>query len=395
LVSKEAAVKRFATSKKQASDAIKTGRRVRIVHVTEPLTFMPQEAAPATMAEYLGWLARVAPGQTDSALAAMSQNYPRADPVFVVAPNGCVGVEPVLTPAMQKALQRPAGLRRFLGQGRAGIRRFSGTRADEAYIFGRNMIDQHSLTGKRIALIGCGAVGSFLAAMLAHAGAGSGGGSLLLLDNQRLEPGNVGRHFLGPIHVGEYKAPALEDELVRSFPGANISGTTTEAIAYLGNVLHHDLVIDATGEEALSIAINEQIVGAKRRGDTVADALYVRLFGNGAAAQSLLVCDVEHACFKCLRPAIGQPARFDPMRTDAAIVGRVANCGEGAFVPYAVSAPNAAASLALQSVLEWNSKTVEHRLRTLRIDPKSTNDVPPKNPQRSESCPCCAEAPAA
>ncbi len=100
--------------------------------------------------------------------------------------------------------------------------------------------------------------------MLVHAGAGSGEGSLLLLDNQVLQPGNVGRHFLGASHIGEFKAPALKDELIRFFPGSNLLATKAEAVAHLENVMGYDLLIDATGEEALSIAINERVVREKK-----------------------------------------------------------------------------------------------------------------------------------
>jgi molybdopterin/thiamine biosynthesis adenylyltransferase len=391
LVSDTTALRRFVKKPSDAAEVLRSATKCHVIHVPTPLTFAEGETFPATVAMFVRWLARVAP-QALGIIGRMAEHFPAVTPIFVVASNGCVGVEPDLTPAMRKGLQRREGLVRLLQRGLVAVKRFSGTRADEAFMFGRNLMSHPALLGKRIALLGCGAIGSHLASMLVHSGAGFGGGSLLLLDNQVLQPGNVGRHFLGPTRVGEFKSVALKDELGHRFPGGSFVATTTDAIACFDNLSNYDLVIDATGEEAVSIAVNEWSVGLKRSGRGP-DALYVRLFGNGAAAQSLLYIGSDHACFKCLRPLLGEPARYDPMRKEQTLVQQVATCGEGAFVPYAVSAPAIAAGLALQAALEWNSGNPEYRLRTLRIDPKSTNDVSPKNPTRSERCPCCAAAP--
>lgn len=388
LISETTALRRFAKKPADVAEALRSGRKSQVIHVPTPLTFAEGETFPATVDMFVRWLARVAP-QASGIIDRMAEHFPAVTPIFVVATNGCVGVEPDLTPTMRKGLQRREGLVWLLQHSAVAVKRFSGTRADEAFLFGRNLMSHPALLGKRIALLGCGAIGSHLAGMLVHSGAGFGGGSLLLLDNQILQPGNVGRHFLGPTRIGEFKSSALKDELGHLFPGGSFVATTTEAVAFIGNLSNYDLVIDATGEEALSIAVNEWAVGLKRSGHGP-DVLYVRLFGNGAAAQSLLYTGSDQACFKCLRPALGEPARYDPMRKEQALVQHVAACGEGAFVPYAVSAPAIAAGLALQAALEWNGGNPEYRLRTLRIDPKSTNDVGPKNPTRSERCPCCA-----
>ena len=361
----------------------------QVYRASEFLSFGQKQKPPQTLTEFLDWFERSVPGQRDAALDTMVNDYPDLTAIFVVAKNGCVGISVDLPLKLREGLQRRQGLRHYLSHNDIAVTRYSGTRIDEHFLYGRNMIEA-PLLKKRIALIGCGAIGGHLAKLLLHTGAGHGGGTLLLLDTEVLAPGNVGRHFLGPTHIGEFKALAVREELLRMFPDAVVQATTEEAITYFSNLWGYDLLIDATGEEALSIAINARLVGRRLQSSDSPDALYVRLFGNGAAAQALMVDGSKNACFKCLRPDMSQPARYDPMRPDAPIIQQVATCGEGLFTPYAISAPGIAAALALQSVLDWNSGKAQYHLRTARIDHDSTVDVAPKNPPRSKQCPSCA-----
>ena len=62
------------------------------------------------------------------------------------------------------------------------------------------------LAGASAAVIGCGAVGSFLAEILAR----SGVGRIVLVDDDRLMPGNCVRHLAGPRHVPQFKVDAIE-----------------------------------------------------------------------------------------------------------------------------------------------------------------------------------------
>jgi molybdopterin/thiamine biosynthesis adenylyltransferase len=58
----------------------------------------------------------------------------------------------------------------------------------------------------KVAIIGCGAAGSFLAEMLARSGAGV----LALVDPERLMPGNCVRHLAGPEYVPQFKVDAVK-----------------------------------------------------------------------------------------------------------------------------------------------------------------------------------------
>lgn len=63
---------------------------------------------------------------------------------------------------------------------------------------------------RRVAIVGCGAVGSFTAELLAR----SSIGHLDLVDPQRLRPGNCVRHLADKRHVSKYKVTAVRDVLV-------------------------------------------------------------------------------------------------------------------------------------------------------------------------------------
>lgn len=55
-------------------------------------------------------------------------------------------------------------------------------RMDDKYVAERNVPEGPTLAGKRVALIGCGTIGGFLAELLVKAGAGLNDGDLALID---------------------------------------------------------------------------------------------------------------------------------------------------------------------------------------------------------------------
>jgi hypothetical protein len=105
-----------------------------------------------------------------------------------------------------------------------------------------------NLAGKRVAVVGCGAVGSFLADALARAGVGS----LTLQDGDVLRPGNLVRHLADDRHVGLSKAESVRAVIQERGQGAPDMTVVSrslllpdEAVELLGD---HDLVIDATAD---------------------------------------------------------------------------------------------------------------------------------------------------
>jgi molybdopterin/thiamine biosynthesis adenylyltransferase len=194
------------------------------------------------------------------------------------------------------------------------VERYVGFPVDAKFLYERNLGDQRSLAGRKIALIGCGTIGGFLAAYLAQSGAGTLGGLLALFDRDVLMPSNLGRHLLGMPYLNRNKAVACADYIRSQFPHVDVEGHGGDALEKLAMLSNYDLVIDATGEEALSIALNHHAV---RRRPDFPPTLFVWIAGNGGAAQAILCDGPDHACFKCQKPELAGPPRHRILRPEA------------------------------------------------------------------------------
>lgn len=129
--------------------------------------------------------------------------------------------------------------------------------------------------------------GDYLARALVQLGAGQGA-ELLLIDHDSLEPENLGRHVLGAQHLSRNKATALADQLCSDFPDADLEGLNLRAQSAFDRLLGYDLVVDATGDEQFSDALNAFSLAKHKDGDRFPPTLFAMLFGNGLAAQTYL-----------------------------------------------------------------------------------------------------------
>jgi len=106
-----------------------------------------------------------------------------------------------------------------------------------------------TLNKKTVAIVGVGAVGSFLADMLARAGIGR----LHLVDHDLLRPGNCIRHLAGYGAIGEAKTLAVRDVLVERELMDPDAIVTTESMLDSGLAVDllekADVVIDATADD--------------------------------------------------------------------------------------------------------------------------------------------------
>ena len=101
------------------------------------------------------------------------------------------------------------------------IVRVAPTQIDDAYLLSRGHDRGTVLMGKRVALIGAGAIGSYLAPALVRLGAGVGDrGKLRIVDPDEFRAENVGRHSLGLTDIFRNKVEALRDAVIRSWPAA-------------------------------------------------------------------------------------------------------------------------------------------------------------------------------
>lgn len=251
-------------------------------------------------------------------------------------------------------------------------------RIDDRYIAERNIPGKKTLAAKRIALVGCGTIGGYLADMLVKAGAGTSGGQLTLVDSQALEPQNLGRHRLGFTNLLGNKAQELAREFERSAPGATVRALPVDVkLAQLGKL---DLLIDATGEEALGHWLSSTYVATTQM-------LSVWIDGPGTAVRALLRNSSNGACFRCLCDA---NRRGELMPVKGGVPMQLAGQGcEGLYVPFPASVSVQAASLAASMVSDWANDVTSPALRTRVLEPGFELATPDCDPPRGEDCPAC------
>ncbi len=347
------------------------------------------EPLPDTIKEFFSWvsawdatLSRDIQGRLGS-----DKEYLSAD-VCVIAistPSGRLGVALPLDRKHRLGYKKtPSHYRQYL-HGAGGIARIMRLQFDDigaTYIHSRNL-EFPSLEGRRVTLIGCGAIGGYLAQGLVRLGAGTGPNGLLrLIDHGELEPDNLGRHVLGFPYLYRGKAKGLSDELIRQFPYVNVEPSSSLP-GLTDRFFATDLIIEATGEEALSILVNAE--HAQRRRIPV---LYAWVKGNGECVQALWVDSSKHGCFQCLRHGSGAQYRRERFPVlDNAPRSRFRGCS--AFTPYAVSAPMSAAALALDMVGDWLRDSVSPRFRTRYLESSEARRVKNQDISPAKLCPAC------
>lgn len=234
------------------------------------------------------------------------------------------------------------------------------------YVYGRNLQDlgMQNLMGLSIVLVGCGAIGGYLAANLARLGAGVAGGELWLVDPDHLKAHNVGRHVLGRSAVGLPKASALKDLLIKDLLNLKIHAVSASVfdenqVELQTKLFNADLIIDATGKAELSDGLSERWHTLSLR----PPLLHVWIRANGECVQGLFVdADGSHACHLCINKA-GEsvPLELEPLPGVSAKHSYLA-CSD--FTPYSVSASMSAASLATDMVMDYINGDPAPRYRT-------------------------------
>lgn len=251
----------------------------------------------------------------------------------------------------------------------------------------RNNPMAKNLAGKKVALVGCGTIGSHLARMLVQSGAGSFQ-PFYVFDDDFLSAGNIGRHLLNFDQIGQNKATALAVELQRFHPNTLVTARSENAAKNWALLETCDLVIDATGEWNVQCALNDMFL-ERREGTAVSALLHCWVFMNGAGAQSFLNLGDDRACFRCLKPDFAGPWRFPAAKDDDELNLVAANCGDGTYVPFSVDASIIAASLANRAALDWANGKPGKRLRTVAVDLDRGRYHKPVSPEPAKNCPAC------
>ena len=150
------------------------------------------------------------------------------------------------------------------------------------------------LSKKKVAIIGLGSGGSPSALDLIK----SGVQNFILIDNDRLEIGNITRHVCGISDLGRYKTLAVKDKMLDKNPYANIL-TLEEALSWNNKdkiyqlIKDVDLVICATDNRESKIIINKICI----ENDIV--CFYAGAFRRAYGGQVLRVRPNKSICFQC------------------------------------------------------------------------------------------------
>ena len=151
------------------------------------------------------------------------------------------------------------------------------------------------LEQKSVVCFGLGAIGAPLALALAREGVGS----FVLCDPDTLRPGNVVRHALDLLSVGQPKAEAVEAALARINPSVETATETyhlSDPGVIAAKLAGASLVVAAIGEDLKEELISEVLVGA----DEPPPLLLVRSLHGGDAFRVALLRPRVDACLTCL-----------------------------------------------------------------------------------------------
>jgi len=351
-----------------------------------------QGGLPKTIKETLDWVKRWDPVSFQR-LTGLLEGKDYLDNCVVAfvfsSPVGLFGFSLELDATHRKAYRRkPAQYRQYLYSrgARTRVTRIYGVDISPEFVHARN-IQGNSLLGKKITVIGCGAIGGYLAHALIRLGAGVGdSGRLTLIDCDVMQPGNLGRHVLGFPALDLGKADALKNELSGQFPYAQLR-------ALKGDVRDHhalfdeDLIVDATGEETLSIAL----AGMHQkwlRGRDASPLLHVWVAGNGEAVQALFVDGKKGGCYRCMwvdDPQEGMKDRIPLLKKPPAT--RFVGCQSVTMFP--VSAAMSAAALASDIAIDWLAGDPSPRFRTRMRENAEAFRVKNQDLARLATCPAC------
>lgn len=382
----------------QANEETKTHCFVFRSSVQPPVT----SALPWTIKQTLQWLKEwdlslykrcQAALETDSKFLSIGYAY-----FLIDCPAGWVGFSFAISSTIKQKLALSRG-GKYRGQalfqflhtygGSEKVSRLQVQDLSHSFIGSRNLTSSlgTALSGQKVALIGCGAIGGYLAQALTRLGAGHGAGRLELFDSQILMPENLGRHALGFKYLFKSKAEALKDEADLQLPGINVVAHALE-IRSPNTLKDYYLIVNATGEEAVAEMLNEAQINA---GSSFPPILHVWIKGNGETVQALWTDSREFGCFRCLRFNAEEnrmQERFPVLKGD--VEKSYKACQH--YTPYAVSAPISAVALATDLIVDWlRTDDPSPRFRTRSVETADVYKVKNQNIKPLDHCPACAK----
>jgi hypothetical protein len=203
------------------------------------------------------------------------------------------------------------------------------------------------LLTKRVAIIGCGSLGGFIADNLARAGVRI----FFLMDRENLEAPNVPRHCADFRELGNAKMIAVKNRIEKILPDAEVMTcgrdlVTNEALAELKQ-FNSDLVIFATGNTTTEVFVDEL-----RAAGELPNSCFTWVEARLAAAH-LLFCPtgVPAGFSQLIDPSSGQYVHRE-LRDAQSQIQQESGC-QTAFAPYSGLDLVIAAGIISRQIVKW------------------------------------------
>ncbi len=175
---------------------------------------------------------------------------------------------------------------------------------------------------RRVALLGCGSLGSGIAELLAK----SGVRHLTLVDPELLTYDNIGRSSLGAEAVGQNKASALKSKIERALPHVTCHAVPTSWVDMSRQLSSYDLTISTMAIWQENVLLNRLAIEASIR-----PIVYAWLEPHALAAHAVCIRS-SAVCLECGFQLNGQPNRV-ATRWSGNTREAEPGCG-GSFQPY-------------------------------------------------------------
>lgn len=262
-------------------------------------------------------------------------------------------------------------------------------RADIKTLLSRNSRREGAanLSEKRIALVGCGTIGGYLAELLLRNGAGCGKGILHLYDDDLYKPSNFGRHTLSSHDFGWSKSLSLATRLQDSVHlQTKVVGFEKKFLISTDVMQKYDVIIDATGRPPVSkrmAAIVRNIPSEQR-------PIVIHAFNDGNGRASKVFIDDGRSCYGCMvsnpeKYRNGIDSRFYHLDISSE---KNKSCGS-TYTPYDAAVSSITASLAQMAVLS----TLEPELKWTYSEHvlEGGRSLRPQFLPHQPNCPVCNE----
>lgn len=230
---------------------------------------------------------------------------------------------------------------------------------------------------KRVAVVGCGSLGGYVAHMLARMGVGR----LLLVDNDTLSWDNAGRHVLGGLQVGKKKAEALRLLLQMESPHLEIEKLDFDLQQIISispsRLQSVDLIVSTIGTWSVDYDLNYWA----RRAEGAPPVIFAWIEPHGIAGHAMLVHPIEGGCLAC---GCNRWGEFKLSVTDPAATKQIQGRGcSGFFQPYGVAEMMPTAAMTVRLAADFLSgRCTRSEVRTF-LGPRDqfeTHGLSPRSP---------------